>query len=498
VAALRRACRVLVDMTFSHHERLSALDASFLGLEDANCHMHIGSVAVFEAGPLGTSDGGVDIERVRALMEAGIHKMPRYRQRITRVPLFDHPVWVDDARFNLAYHVRHTHLPKPGDERQLKRLAGRLMSQQLDRGKPLWEMWVVEGLEGGRFAIITKVHHCLIDGVGSVELMGSVMRPTPEPDPSLAQAPARWLPRPIPGGMQLLASEVSHRTVWPLALLRTLGQVVRAPRGTAERTAAAVTGVAEAVGSGFSPASPTPLNVEIGPHRRFDWTTFDLGAFRDIRGRLGGTVNDVVLAVLSGALRRFLRRRSVSVEGIDFRAMLPVNIRAGDAQLGNRVAMIVARLPLDERDPRRRLERVVGETRVIKQSHQALGMQTLEELSDHTFTTLLTQFARLAARTQPYNLVVTNVPGPQFPIYVEGARMIACHPLVPLFRGQALGVALFSYDGRLEWGFNADWDALPDLHELVEAVAVEFALLRDAASGVTPEASSGAATSAGS
>ena len=209
-------------------------------------------------------------------------------------------------------------------------------------------------------------------------------------------------------------------------------------------------------------------------------------------------MTDVVLAVLSGALRRFLRRRSVSVEGIDFRAMLPVNIRAGDAHLGNRVAMIVARLPLDERDPRRRLERVVEATRAVKQSHQALGMQTLEELSDHTFTTLLTQFARLAARAQPYNLVVTNVPGPQFPIYVEGARMIACHPIVPLFRDQALGVALFSYDGRLEWGFNADWDALPDLHELVEAVGMEFALLRDAASGVTPEASSGAATSAGS
>ena len=432
-------------------------------------------------------------------MEAGLHSMPRYRQRLARVPLFDHPVWVDDARFNLAYHVRHTHLPHPGDERQLKRLAGRLMSQQLDRGKPLWEMWVVEGLEGDRFAIITKMHHCMIDGVGSVELMGSVMRPTPEPDPSARRAPARWLPRPVPGGMQLLASEVSHRTVSPLALLRTLGAAVRAPRGTAERAAAAVTGVAEAVGSGFSPASPTPLNVEIGPHRRFDWTAFDLGAVREI----------------TRSTRRHRERRragralgrapplpppplGLESSGLDFRAMLPVNIRAGDAQLGNRVAMIVARLPLDERDPRRRLERVVEETRVVKQSHQALGMQTLEELSDHTFTTLLTQFARLAARSQPYNLVVTNVPGPQFPVYVEGARMIACYPLVPLFRNQALGVALFSYDGRLYWGFNADWDAVPDLHELVEAVAVEFALLRDAASGVTPEASSGAATSAGS
>ena len=482
-------------MAYTHYERLSALDASFLGLEDTACHMHIGSVAVLEPGPLATDDGGVDIDRIRALMEAGIHRMPRYRQRIARVPLFDHPVWVDDARFNLAYHVRHTCLPRPGDDRQLKRLAGRLMSQQLDRGKPLWEMWVVEGLEGGRFAIISKLHHCLIDGVGSVELMGSVMRPTPEPDPRLGQPPPRWSPRPAPGGVQLLAGELSHRTAAPLMLLRTTGQAVRAPRETFGRTAEAVTALAETLGAGASTSSPTPFNVEIGPHRRFDWTTMDLAAIKAIRTQLGGTVNDVVLAVLSGALHYFLRRRGVAVETLDFRAMLPVNVRTEGDQLGNRVAMIVTRLPLDERDPRRRLERVIAETRVAKQSHQALGMQTLEELSDRTFTTLLTQFVRLSARTRPYNLVVTNVPGPQFPVYVEGARMVACHPLVPLFQNQALGVALFSYDGRVEWGFNADWDALPDLHELVEAVGAEFALLQDIASSVAPVAATAAVMS---
>jgi WS/DGAT/MGAT family acyltransferase len=486
-------------MAYTHADRLSALDASFLALEDPSSHMHIGSVAIFETGPLGTGEGGVEIERVRELMEAGLHRMPRYRQRIARVPLFDHPVWVDDAHFNLAYHVRHTHLPRPGDERQLKRLAGRLMSQQLDRGKPLWEMWVVEGLAGGGFAIITKVHHCMIDGIGSVELMGSVMRPTPEPDPTLAEPPPRWLPRPAPGGFRLLMEELSHRSVAPLSVLATTGETVRAPRATLRRAAGALTALAEAVGVGVSASSPTPFNVEIGPHRRFDWTTMDLAEMRAVRTRLGGTVNDVGLAVLSGALRRFLRRRGISVDGMDFRAMLPVNVRTDTdrRELGNRVAMLVVRLPLDERDPCRRLERVVTETRTAKQSHQALGMQTLEELSDRTFTTLLTQFARLAARAQPYNLVVTNVPGPQFPVYVEGARMVACHPLVPLFQNQALGVALFSYDGRVEWGFNADWDAVPDLHELVEAVNAEFALLRDAASQVPDPAAAGAAVSGG-
>ncbi len=486
-------------MPYTHADRLSALDASFLALEDPSSHMHIGSVAIFEPGPLGTGEGGVEIERVRGLMEAGLHRMPRYRQRIARVPLFDHPVWVDDAHFNLAYHVRHTHLPRPGDERQLKRLAGRLMSQQLDRGKPLWEMWVVEGLDEGRFAIITKVHHCMIDGVGSVELMASVMRPSPEPDPALAEPPPRWLPRPAPGGFRLLMDELSHRGVAPLSVLATTSETVRAPRATLARAAGALTAIAEAVGAGVSASSPTPFNVEIGPHRRFDWTTMELAEMRAIRARLGGTVNDVVLAVLSGALRRFLRRRGISVDGMDFRAMLPVNVRsdADRRELGNRVAMLVTRLPLDERDPCRRLERVVAETRAAKQSQQALGMQTLEELSDRTFTTLLTQFARLAARAQPYNLVVTNVPGPQFPVYVEGARMVACHPLVPLFPNQALGVALFSYDGRVEWGFNADWDAVPDLHELVDAVDAEFALLRDAASHAPEPAAAGAAVPGG-
>jgi WS/DGAT/MGAT family acyltransferase len=473
-------------MAYSHCERLSALDDSFLELEDTSAHMHIGAVAIFEADPLRSPGGGIDIERIRALMEAGLYRIPRYRQRLAYVPVFGQPVWVDDARFNLAYHVRHTHLPRPGDERQLKRLAGRLMSQQLDRGKPLWEMWVVEGLEGDRFAIITKVHHCMIDGVGSVELTGSVMRPTPDPDPLLNEPPPRWLPRPVPSGVELFMGELGHRLSAPLAVLRGVGQLVRKPRAALEAAYAAGDGLAEAIGAGLRSASPTPLNPEIGPHRRFDWATMELEAVRAVKARLGGTVNDVVLAVLAGALRRFLRRRGAWSAGLDFRAMLPVNVRSESSRedLGNRVAMMVARLPLELRDPRARLEQIISETRRLKGSHQALGMQTLEEISDRTFTSLLVDFARLAGMGRPYNVVVTNVPGPQFPVYVSGCRMLACYPLVPLFRQQALGVALFSYDGTIYWGFNADWDALPDLHELVEAVGEEFAALRAAAAAL--------------
>jgi diacylglycerol O-acyltransferase / wax synthase len=465
-------------MALTHHERLSALDASFLALEDASCHMHIGAVSVFDAGPLTLPGGGIDIDRIRDLMEKGLYRIPRYRQRLAHVPVVGHPVWVDDPRFNLAYHVRHTHLPRPGDARQLKRLVGRLMSQQLDRGKPLWELWVVEGLEGDRFAFVNKIHHCMIDGVGSVELTGTIMQRTPEHDPRLDKAPPPWLPRPAPAPAQLLADELRHLARAPLTAVTAAGRALTSPGQTWGAVTATVQGLVEALG-GLSPASPSPLNVEIGPHRRFDWTEMDLGRVREVKARHGGTVNDVVLAILSGALRRFLRRRGMDIDGLEFRAMLPVNVRTDADQrgLGNRVAMLVARLPLDEGDPRQRLARVVEETQRVKQSHQALGVQTLEALSDQTFTTLFTEFGRLAARARPFNLVVTNVPGPQFPVYVLGARMQACYPLVPLFRGQALGVALFSYDGRLYWGFNADWDTVPDLHELVTAVDGELEAL---------------------
>ena len=461
-------------MAYTHAERLSALDQSFLALEEGRSHMHIGGVAIFEAGPLKTASGGIDIDRIMRLMEAGLYRIPRYRQRLAWTPGFKHPVWIDDPLFNLAYHVRHTHLPRPGDERLLKRLAGRLMSQELDRGKPLWEMWVVEGLEGDRFAIVTKAHHCMIDGVGSVELTGSVMRPTPDEDPRLAEPPPRWIPRPAPSPRELWLREAWHRTTAPLALARLVRDAVSAPRAAFATATTTAAGLADAVAASFRPSSPTPFNVEIGPYRRFDWTAMDLGRIREIKGRLGGTVNDVVLAIFSGALRRFFHRRGLAVDGLDFRAMLPVNVRAGDQSMGNRVAMMAVRLPLDAADPRERLARVVAETTRVKQSHQAAGIQALEELSDRTFTSIVTEFARMAVRSQPYNVVVTNVPGPQFPVYVLGARMLACYPVVPLFQNQALGLALFSYDGRLYWGFNSDWDVVPDLHDLVAAVEHEL------------------------
>jgi WS/DGAT/MGAT family acyltransferase len=469
-------------MSYSHFERLSALDNSFLGIEDGASHMHIGSIAVFESGPFLTSEGGVDIERIRRLMESELHRVPRYRQRLRRTPFFDQPVWVDDERFNLAYHVRHTHLPKPGDDRQLKRLAGRVMSQELDRTKPLWEMWVVEGLEEGRFAIITKAHHCMIDGVGSVQLTGAMLRPTPEMPPP-PDEPPRWLPRPAPSDLELVLAELAHRLTAPIAALGTVVRSVLRPLAAVADVRDVATSLGASLGTGFSSASPTPLNIEIGPHRRFDWTVADMEELKQIRTRHGGTVNDVVLSVLAGAMGPFLKRRGLDPSRLDFRAMVPVNVRTADTRrdLGNQVAMIVVRLPLDERDPIRRLQRTIEETKRVKHSRQAAGVQLIESLSDATFPALMVQFARLTALARPFNVVTTNVPGPAIPVYVAGARMLTCYPLVPLYSNQALGIALFSYAGKLHWGFNADWDALPDLHDLVQAVERELATLRDVA-----------------
>ena len=465
-------------MAYSHFERLSALDNSFLGIEDGVSHMHIGSVATFEHGPFATPEGGVDVEKIRALMEAELHRVPRYRQRLRRTPIFDQPVWIDDPHFNLSYHIRHTHLPKPGDARQLKRLAARLMSQELDRGKPLWEMWVVEGLQDDRFAIVTKVHHCMIDGVGSVQLTGALLRPTPE-TPTAVDPPPRWIPRPAPSGFELVTAELTHRIVTPMKALASAAAATLSPT-TALGGARDIAGALGAsLGTGFHSASPTPLNVPIGPHRRFDWAVADMEAMKAVRTQHGGTVNDVVLTVLAGAMRTFLRRRGLDSSRLDFRVMCPVNVRDARSrdEVGNRVAMIVVPLPLDVRDPVERLRRVVAETLQVKRSKQASGTQLIESLSDATFPTLMVQFANLTAMARPFNVVTTNVPGPPIPVYIHGARMLECYPLVPLFANQALGIALFSYAGKLHWGFNADWDALPDLHELVEAVEHELAAL---------------------
>jgi WS/DGAT/MGAT family acyltransferase len=472
---------------YYHYDRLSALDAMFLEIEDTRVHMHVGAVALLEAGPLMTSEGTLDIERIHTLLESALPASPRFRQKLAAVPVVDHPVWVDDDSFNLSYHLRHTSLPRPGHIRLLKRLVGRIMSQKLDRGKPLWEMWIVEGLEDGRFAIIVKAHHCMVDGISGLDLLTGILRLDQDPT---VEPPAQWFPRPAPSGSRLLAEEVARRAAFPLWLARRAGQILSEPRALLASAQEAALGVAETLGAGLKPASPTPLNPDIGPHRRFDWTRMDLGAVREVKKRCGGTVNDVVLASAAGAIGRFMRRRGLRPEDLLFRAQVPMSIRVPSERgaAGNRVVMLMAELPIEERDPLRRLRRVVETTQNLKRSRQRTGVELIEELSDHTLTSIFVFFARLATRQRSFNVVVTNIPGPPKPVYLLGARMLEIYPLVPLAGNQALGIALFSYDGRINWGFNADWDGLPDLHELVENVGEEFELLRKAAPDGGPPA----------
>ncbi len=484
-------------MAYSHYERLSALDAAFLSVEDHNAHMHVGAVSLFPAAALVGRDGSLDMDRVRNVVEAGLHRVPRYQQKLATVPVLGYPVWVDDEHFNINYHVRHARLPKPGDERQLKRLAGRIMSQQLDRGKPLWELWVIEGLDGDRIATIVKAHHCMIDGVGSVELTGAWLETNAEAQRGKKRK-SKFIPRPAPSGRDLLLGELARRAEEPIEFLRAARHALDNPRKAAGSVRRVLTGVGQTVTAGLRPASPTPLNVDIGPHRRFDWLEMSLDEVKAIKDRLGGTVNDVVLTIVSGAIGRFLRERGLRTQDLDFRVMVPVNTRTERERgaMGNRVANMLVRLPIGERDPRQRLHKVTETTKALKHSEQVRGMQAIEEVSDWTFASILTGFSVLSIRARAYNMVVTNVPGPPIKTYFLGAPMQAVYPLVPLAPNQALGVALFSYDGKLFWGFNADWDALPDLHDFVEFVSREFGALRAAAAGGARRTATGAAAGA--
>jgi WS/DGAT/MGAT family acyltransferase len=467
-------------MSYVHSDRLSAIDAAFLAVEDANSHMHIGSVALFEAAPLLRDDGGLDLERILAFTEAQLHKAPRLRQKIARVPGFEQPLWVDDASFNLTYPVRHTALPVPGDVRQLKRLAGRVMSQQLDHGKPLWEIWVVEGIVGGRFAVISKLHHCMVDGVSAGDVLNVLMGRKP----GYGAPPARkWVPRAAPSPGQMVADEIRHRLTLPFSLLRSeergpveqwkVQEAVRKP--LPERIAAST--------AALRPMASTPLNVEVGPHRRLDWTRLDMEQVKRVRAQANGKVNDVVLAVISGALAGFLKRRGTELAELDFRASIPVSVRTEGERgsLGNRVSSLLASLPLDEPDPWRRLLRIIETTRELKGSGQAGGGERLERLAELVPPRLFGPLVRWGMQHQVANLVITNVPGPNVPVYMLGARMEASYPVVPLAAGQALGVALYSYDGGLYWGLNSDWDVIPDLHDLVEDIPRQFEALQDAA-----------------
>jgi diacylglycerol O-acyltransferase len=463
-----------------HYSRLSALDGSLIAFEDATAHMHVASVQIFDAKPLTLPQGGLDLERMEAFTLSRLHLIPRYRQRLMTSPISGELLWIDDDRFNIHYHLRHSRLPRPGTIRQLKRTAARILSQQLDRGRPLWEMWLIEGLEDDRFAVVSKVHHCMIDGVAGSELLATML--TPEPTSEIEEPPA-WHPRRAPTRLALVVDQVNR-------LLRTPGRAagwlldVALDRDHAQHELAeGLRATGRVLSQALSPASNTPINQPIGPHRRFDWLSMDLEGIRAIKRKADASVNDVVLAIVAGAMRHYLHRcRQTRLEGLDFRVMAPVSVRRDEnrKELGNHVSSWLVGLPLDEPDPLVRLRKLHETTSELKRTRQAAGAEMLTEAVAWTGGSLLSQGSRLMALGQPFNMVVTNVPGPQVPFYLLEARMLEVIPMVPLMGTLCVGVALFSYDGMLHWGVTGDWERVPDLHEIVLALDDAYDELRAA------------------
>ena len=468
-----RACK---NPLVGNTDRLTGLDSSFLHLERDSAHMHVAGCMVFEgAAPA--------YEELVEQIVSRLHLVPRYRQRLAFVPLNQgRPVWVDDPHFNPGFHVRHTALPAPGGEDQLKRLAGRVFSQALDRNRPLWELWLVEGLEGDRFALLSKTHHALVDGVSGVDIATVLFDTSADPMP--VPGPEReWVARPLPSGAQLLADALVERATVPAEIARGVRATLRGPRQVAARVGTALAGVGAIAKAGLQAAPPSLFNVRIGPHRRFTWVRGDLAAFKAVKNALGGTVNDVVLASVAGALGRYLRMHGESTDDLVLRAMVPVSIRADVERgaLGNRVAAMWAPLPVGLIDPVARLREISRSMEGVKDSGQAVGAQVLTELTGFAPPTIMAQAARLQARQRMFNLVVTNVPGPQFPLYMLSRRLEAMYPMVPLAENQALGIAIMSYNGQLNFGLNADFDALEDLDVLAEELRASIDELTAAA-----------------
>jgi diacylglycerol O-acyltransferase / wax synthase len=462
-------------------DRLTALDSTFLHLEDHSpAHMHVASVMVFE-GTAPTLQELVDHVLGR------LHLVPRYRQRLAFVPLEQgRPVWADDPHFNPYYHIRHTALPKPADDAALKRLAGRLFSQRLDRSKPLWEIWLVQSMSRGRFALIAKTHHALVDGISGVDITTVLFDTAREPAPT--PRPAPWSAKPLPGAAKLLGEALIERSTVPAEMLRGGRALLRAPRRAFAQVKGGLTSIGATTIAGISaPAPPSPFNVDIGPHRRYTFLDADLASFKAIKDSLGGTLNDVVLASVTLALGRYLRNHDVDTDGLVLKAMVPVSVRTKSQRgaLGNQVAAMWAPLPVGVENPAECLSKIAAAMDDLKSSGQAVGAQVLTNLAGFAPPTILSQAARLQARQPFFNLVVTNVPGPQFPLYLLGRRLEVLYPVVPLAQRQALGIAVMSYDGHLGFGLLGDYDALPELDTIALDLKWASAALARAA-GVSP------------
>ncbi len=457
-------------------DRMSPLDSSFLHVEDGVTHMHIGSVSIMEGPP----------PPYRALydMVAGkLSLVPRYRQVVRRVP-FDlgRPVWVSDQYFNLDYHLRRTALPRPGGEAELRRLVGRVMAQQLDRTKPLWEMWMVEGLDDDEWAVVSKVHHCMVDGVSGSDLLALILDLSPD---AVAPPAAPWQPGPGPAAWELAAEAVVDMASSPFEIMRAVRARTRVPRKAAQQVWETIGGL-RAVAGAVTPMAHSSLNGPIGPHRRWVATSVSVADIKAVRHHVGGTFNDVVLAVITRGFRDLLRARGESVDR-PIRTLVPVSVRprdergraVGDGTMANRVSAVFAELPIGTADPTERLQAISAQMAGLKDSKQAMAGESLTNLGGFAPPVLLALAGRLGTKISQrrINTITTNVPGPQMPLYAAGRRMVRSYPYVPLGMQMRIGVAIFSYDGLVQFGITGDYDTTPDLDVLAGGIDVGMAEL---------------------
>jgi diacylglycerol O-acyltransferase len=450
-------------------DRLSPMDSSFLHIEDSVSHMHIASVGIFE-GPEPAFDDIV------AMIESKLHLVPRYRRVVRHVPLeLGRPVWVDDPHFNIEYHLRHTALPAPGGEAELRKLVGRVMSQQLDRSKPLWEIWVVGGLEDDRWALLCKTHHAMVDGVSGTDLLGMIMDISRETTPPVA---VEWKPESPPTGLELATQASLDLLLSPYEQIRALRSAARLPRQAMNQTKEVLQGLSAMIGL----VRQTPLsslNGPLGPHRRYAWASTAVNDIKAIRKELGGTFNDVVLAAITNGFRELLLDRGESVDRV-VRTLVPVSVRArdergraiGDGMLQNKVSAMFAELPISITDPAERLHAVTEQMQGLKESKQAMAGEALTSMSGFAPPMLLALGMRLSARLpqRSVNTVTTNVPGPQIPLYVCGRQMVKAFPYVPLAGQVRVGIAIFSYNGEVNFGVTGDYDTTPDLDVLCRGI----------------------------
>ena len=457
-------------------ERMNALDAEFLHLEDGIGHMHIGGVCVFPDPPPPFDD-------IARMIAAKLHLIPRYRQRVRSVPLeLGRPVWVDDPHFNLAYHLRHTALPTPGNDAAFCRLIGRIMSQPLDRERPLWETWLVEGLEGGHWALICKVHHCMVDGIAGVELLRVLL--DLEADTKVA-VPEPWEPQPEPHGAAKVLDAWGGLATDVLATARGLPRAITHPTDAIRSAVGTARGLTRFAGDlGATP----PLSIEgsIGPHRTWAQSSASLVDVRTIRSAFAGTINDVVLAAVSGGYRELILSRGEDADRALVRSVVPVSRRHDDpGGPGNRVSILLYDLPVQIADPVERLEVVHEQMTELKASHMAEAVEAVTAIGNLAPPMVVGPLSRMAVRAahrlpqRSINTVTTNVPGPQFPLYCLGHEMLEYHPFVPIGHGIRVSTAILSYNGRLFFGITGDFATAPDVRVLALAASAGIEQLRE-------------------